>query len=393
MHMKKILTLAILSLLGNSVSHSLTAQTNVTDSIISGGIYRSFMVYVPAIYNHTKAVPLVFNLHGLGSNNAQQEFYGEFRPIADTADFILVLPNGTVGANGRGWNNFATPGTGVDDLAFLSALIDTIEKRYSIDPYRIYSTGMSNGGFMSYDLACFMNQRFAAIASVSGSMIQLHKSACSPQHPTPVMEIHGTADPVVSYPGNGGIVSSVHIDSLVSYWVKYNKCNPVPVVTQLPDINTSDGCTAEHQVFSNGTRGSSVELYKIIGGGHSWPGAAFATSNGPTNKDFNASKEIWRFFSQYKLNNLQTGIEETELSGLEIVLYPNPATLAFQINISKPGNEAYTLRLYNELGTEVRCSVLHGNGFSVERGSLPAGLYVVQLSGNNQTVFRKIMFQ
>ena len=200
--MIKHLKFFALALLLQAVINPLPAQVNLTDSIVSGGIYRSFMFYVPAVYSHLKAVPLIFDLHGLGSNNAQQEYYGEFRPIADTADFILVLPNGTVGANGRGWNNFATPGTGVNDLGFLSALIDTIEKRYAIDPSRIYSTGMSNGGFMSYDLACFLNQRFAAIASVSGSMIQIHKSACSPQHPTPVMEIHWTADPVVSFPGN-----------------------------------------------------------------------------------------------------------------------------------------------------------------------------------------------
>jgi len=391
--MKKILLLTLISLVGNVFLFSLKAQTNLSDSIISGGIYRSFIVYVPAVYSHSKAVPLVFDLHGLGSNNAQQEFYGEFRPIADTADFIIVLPNGTVGPNGRGWNNFAAPGTGVNDLGFISALIDTLEKRYAIDPYRIYSTGMSNGGFMTYDLACFMNQRFAAIASVAGSMILSHKSACSPQHPTPVMEIHGTADPLVSYPGNGGIVSSVDIDTLVKYWVSYNRCNPVAVVTQLPDINTSDGCTAEHQVFSNGTKGSSVELYKIIGGGHSWPGAAFATSNGPTNQDFSASKEIWRFFSQYRLNNLQTGIADELRDGFEVLLYPNPAGETFQIQVGQSTSGPCTIRLYNDLGAEVRSYALNGTELRIERGTLPAGLYVVRLEANNRNLFRKVLFR
>ncbi len=371
---------------------NLQAQVNITDSIICGGIYRSFIVYVPAIYKPSKAVPLVYNLHGLGSNNAQQEFYGEFRPIADTAGFIIALPNGTVGANGRGWNNFGTPGTGVNDLAFISALTDTLEKRYAIDPARIYSTGMSNGGFMTYDLACFLNSRFAAIASVSGSMIQLHKSACNPQHPTPVMEIHGTADPLVSYAGNAGIVSSVDIDTLVGYWVKYNKCNPVPVITPLPDTDPSDGCTAEHHVFSNGTKGSSVELYKIIGGGHSWPGAAFATSNGPTNNDFSASKEIWRFFCQYKLNNLQTGIDESDLSASHISIYPNPANNSFQIHFSQPVQESGTITLWNELGQVVFKTPVKDTDVVIERGALPAGLYILHLNQNGQSVQRKVLF-
>jgi polyhydroxybutyrate depolymerase len=382
---------SLLAAFGLLLSGGLFAQTTVIDSFMYGGVYRNYRLYVPAVYHSTKAVPLVFNLHGLGSNALQQEYYGDFRPIADTADFIIALPNGTVGPSGQGWNNFGTPGSGVDDLGFISALIDTLEKKYSIDPNRIFSTGMSNGGFMSYDLACFLDGRIAAIASVSGSMIASHYAACNATHPTPVMEIHGTTDPVVSYPGNGGIVASIHIDTLVHHWVVYDHATVTPVVTQLPNTNTTDGCTVEHQVYSNGRQGSSVELYKVIGGGHAWPDAPVNTSNGNTNRDFNASWEIWRFFSQYHLNVL-TGISEITPEASSWTLFPNPANEGFEIRVTSPGSINWVLRVYNALGQEVRTQQLTDENTYVSRNSLPAGMYTVQLSKGSENQVKKVVF-
>jgi polyhydroxybutyrate depolymerase len=300
------------------------AQPLVTGSINFGGISRDYRLYVPATYNANTPVPLVFNLHGLGSNNQQQEFYGDFRAIADTANFIIAHPNGTLdGSGSRFWNALGS-GSTVDDLGFITALLDHISTQYSIDPDRVYSTGMSNGGFMSYDLACFRSQRFAAIASVTGTMISPRLSACASTHPMPVMQIHGTADGTVPYAGGGGLVG---VETLVNYWVQYNNCNPTPAVTQVPNISTTDGSTAEHYVYSGGTSGSSVELYKVLGGGHTWPGAVFNT--GVTNQDFKASIEIWRFFSRYRLSDLATSIEDRE--ALAFSMGPNPTNDAFHL--------------------------------------------------------------
>ncbi|HEV7230158.1 MAG TPA: T9SS type A sorting domain-containing protein [Bacteroidia bacterium] len=382
---------SLLAAFGLLLSGALFAQTTVIDSFMYGGVYRNYRLYIPAIYQPTKAVPLVFNLHGLGSNAAQQEYYGDFRPIADTADFILAHPNGTKGPSGQGWNNFGTPGTGVDDIGFISALIDTISKKYSIDHNRVFSTGMSNGGFMSYELACFLSNRIAAIASVSGSMIASHYNACNAQHPTPVMEIHGTTDPVVSYPGNGGIVASIHIDTLVHHWVVYDHASLTPVITQLPDINMTDGCTVEHQVYSNGRQGSSVELYKVINGGHDWPGAPINAGNGNTNRDFSASKEIWRFFSQYHLNIL-TGISETKEEVASWTLFPNPAKDGFEIRISSPGNTNWILHVYDALGQEIRNQKLIDENNYISRNGLPAGMYTVRISNGSESQVKKVVF-
>lgn len=296
---------------------SLRAQQTISGSFTHDGLVRDYRLYVPATYSAGTPVPLVFNLHGYTSDNLQQEFYGDFRPIADTANFIIAHPNGTLdGLGNRHWDTF---GLGqVDDLGFIAALIDTISAHFSIDPDRVYSTGMSNGGFMSYDLACYRSDRFAAIASVTGTMIAPRLAGCQAGHPTPVMQVHGTADPTVNYNGGSGLVP---IETLVAHWVQFNACAPAPVITAVPNVVTTDGCTAEHYLYSSGSAGSTVEFFKVIGGGHTWPGTPFTI--GVTNQDFSASKEIWRFFSQYSLSAL-TGVPDGDTAAMTFTVAPNP---------------------------------------------------------------------
>jgi polyhydroxybutyrate depolymerase len=339
------------------------AQTFVVDSFVSGGLMRTFRVYVPTIYSNTNAVPLILNLHGYTSNAIEQEFYGNFKPIADTANIILVHPNGTLDQNGdQYWNNF--DGSSVDDVGFLSALIDTISNRYNIDQNRIYSTGMSNGGFMSYDLACFLSHRIAAIASVTGAMIFTHMANCNPSHPMPVMQVHGTADQTVPY---AGTVAFSPIEDLVDFWVNFNNCDTTPVFTALPDISTTDGCTAEHFVYTGGTYGSTVEFYKVLGGAHTWPGAIF--NIGVTNQDFDASKEIWRFFSQYRLDDL-VSINQVESSNSALV-YPNPASQSIFVSAT---NNGFTIS--DMLGKTWFKFAGKTNPQWLDISSLPAGVYL-----------------
>jgi polyhydroxybutyrate depolymerase len=312
----RILNILLFLLLAGSLS----AQNTISGTLMSGGLTREFILYVPAAYTGNTAVPLVFNLHGYTSNNLEQLFYADFRPIADTANFLIVLPNGTLDAQGnRFWNTFLG-NSNVDDVGFMRDLLNYLQTNYNIDANRVYSTGMSNGGFLSYSLACEMNDRITAIASVTGSMIQSRLNACNPQRPVPVMEIHGTADNTVPYNGlpNATFVS---IPSLVNAWVGFNNCDPTPTITQVPNTNTTDGCTAERQLYSGGEKGSTVEHYKINGGGHTWPGSAFVI--GVTNLDINACKEIWRFFRQYKLDQL-SATNSPEYLAENWTAYPNP---------------------------------------------------------------------
>jgi polyhydroxybutyrate depolymerase len=358
------------------------AQTTVDGSIIHDGILRTYRVYIPAVYNPSVFVPLLFNLHGYGSNNIEQEIYGDFRPIADTADFIIVHPNGTFDfLNNRFWNTFG--GSTVDDIGFLSALIDTLSAVYTIDQNRIYSTGMSNGGFMSYDLACGLSNRIAAIASVTGSMTFAHMGLCEAQHPTPVMEIHGTADGTVPYIGN---TLFVPVDTLVNYWAQFNNCSLIPSITQVPDSDTLDGCTAELYIYDDGDWGSRIELYKIIGGGHTWPGAPVIV--GVTNMDFSASSEIWRFLRRYDLNGLiTTGIHNTVIPVTSFRIYPNPSKDKFMIDFTDFSEK--TITVYNYLGQVIESYVINKNKEDLNLEN--KGLYLISVKMDNQVQTEKVI--
>jgi len=368
-------------------------QITVIGTLKSGGLTRDYRLYKPAIYTGAKPVPLVLNLHGYSSNNFEQEYYGSFHAIADTANFLVVMPNGTIDNQGnRFWNTFGGTST-VNDVKFIDNLIDTLQKTYNIDPQRIYGTGMSNGGFMSYALACQLNRRIAAIASVTGSMIVPNLNACQPKRPVPVMEIHGTADPVVPYTG-GTLLNFASVPNVVNAWVNFNKCNQTPLITPVPNTNLTDGSQAERIVYSGGTNGATVEHYKIAGGGHTWPGAAFIT--GVTNQDFNASYEIWRFFRRYRLDALSNAdLPENILTHWDI--FPNPNHGTVQVNIQLAESAAVRLEVFNlfgqlqTTGLDARLTAgEHQEQLNLQH--LPSGIYLMQInSGASQSVKKLVI--
>lgn len=356
----------------------------VTGTLVSKGLTRDYRLYVPAIYDGSVPVPLILNLHGYGSQNWQQELYGDFRGIADTANFLVVHPNGTMdGSGNRFWNAFGT--SSVDDVAFMRDLIDTLSHHYNIDPNAIFSTGMSNGGYMSYQLACDLGDRIAAIASVTGSMLPSHMNNCGALHPTPVMQIHGTSDGTVPYNGN---INSVAIPTLVSHWVNFNQCNSTPVFTAVPDINTNDGCTAEHYVYSGGLLGTTMEFYKIVGGDHSWPGAPFNINI--TNMDFSASQEIWRFFRPYRLNQLFTDRkEEIAAPGSGFLVGPNPSQGSFNLKFQAHGPKQVVIT--NALGQLVWSGECIQDQMKIELKK--AGIYFVTAIQGDQRYTERVVVE
>ena len=373
----------ITSLIALCCLSTLYSQTVESESFLYDGELREYRLYIPAIYDGSQPVPLVFNLHGYGSNNVQQEAYGDFRPIADTANFIIVHPQGLPDDFGTNhWNCFET--STVDDVGFISALIDTIYAHYNINGNRIYSTGMSNGGFMSYKLACLLSGRIAAVASVTGSITPPEYDDCITNHPMPAMQIHGTEDPTVPY---GGSLLFMPVEEVVEHWVTFNECDAEPVVTEVPDADPSDGCTATHYLYENGLLGSTVEFFKINGGEHTWPGSDFVT--GVTNNDFNASVEIWRFFSQYTLNELTSSIAENEIQPELFTIYPNPSsTNQTQIRFFMEGSKLVTV--HNAMG-----QVVYQNQTTqklLELGGLSgSGMYFVSVTTGDQTQTLKLI--
>jgi polyhydroxybutyrate depolymerase len=356
------------------------AQTSLFGAIISDGIVRDYKIYVPAIYDGTTPVPLVFNFHGYGSNYIEQEQYGDFRTIADTANFIVVHPNGTLdNFNTMSWNTFGN--SSANDVGFIANLIDSLRLTYNIDTTAIYSTGMSNGGFMSHELACQLSNRIAAIASVTGSITTSYLALCNAQHPMPVMQIHGTNDQTVPYAGN---ILFQPIENVINYWVQFNNCDTSAIFNAIPDIVTTDNCTAEHYVYGGGDNGVEVEFYKIINGGHSWPGAPVNLNT--TNMDFSASQEIWRFFRKYRLSgNIVTSNKNTASALANFKVFPNPSIGEFTIKFES--EKQRKIELSNALGQLVSSFYCNSNHLALTPPQ--QGIYFITIIENDGRVESK----
>ena len=346
------------------------AQQTITDSFQHNGVMRSYILYVPPAYTPGSPAPLILNMHGLGSNAQQQQLYSNFQPIADTAGFLMVYPQGTTEGSTTYWN-VGFGGT-ADDVGFLDTLITVLQSQYAIDAQRVFATGMSNGGYMSYILASELSSRIAAIASVTGTMTPGKFADANPGRPVPVMEIHGTADGTVNY---NGFAQGVHIDSLVRFWRQNAGCNPTPQTTNLPNTNTTDGSTVTHYVWTGGTAGATVELYKVNGGSHTWPGNPLGALDG-SNQDFNASAEIWRFFRQFTLAQfLSIGEDAGSSNAAPAPIFPNPATGLIHLPEAKTNS---AVSIYGTDGRLLAQQDLSGSTQSLNIGQLPAGQYLAR---------------
>ena len=352
-------------------------QQTINGTLQHDGLTRSYILYVPASYTPGTPAPLVLNFHGYTSNAFEQMFYGDFRTIADTAGFLLVHPLGTLDPTGTTYWNSGWGGT-VDDIGFTGALIDSIAEAYSVNLDRVYSTGMSNGGFMSYTLACSLSDRIAAIASVTGTMNANQSLTCDAQHPMPVLEIHGTADETVPYDGNALMEA---IPNVISYWVDFNNCSATPQITDVPNVNVMDGCTAVHSIYSGGDNGVDVELYQIIDGGHTWPGSIFTV--GVTNNDFSASKKIWEFFMQYDINGRIQANAVNDLLAEQLSVYPNPTTDKLAVQGFPQSLTAANCSVFSVDGKQVQVDVLDNKSLDTVR--LESGIYFLRIATQEGT--------
>lgn len=361
------------------------SQETHTVNLTHDGLEREYIIYVPANYTGDTPVPLLFNFHGYGSNATEQMFYGDFRSIADTEGFIIIHPQGEEDPNGTTHFNVGgfTAGSTIDDVGFTEAMIDAVTDDYNIDLTRVYSTGMSNGGFMSFLLACQLSDKIAAVASVTGSMTPETYNSCNPQHPMPVLQIHGDEDGTVPY---NGAIWTRSINDVMDYWVDYNQCSASPTTTAIPNTNTDDGSTVERFVYENGDNGVSTEHFKITGGGHTWPDAFI--NIGSTNKDINASAEVWRFFSQYDINGLleTTSIESSDKPDLKIQIYPNPTT--HHIQIATTAKQVLEYQLSTLTGQTVLTGLTSSNQHEIDLSNLSEGVYILNIANRNYKIFR-----
>ena len=346
------------------------AQTS-TGTIEHDGTTRDYILHLPTGYDASVSYPFVYNLHGYTSNAQQQQFYSGMDNTADAGGFIVCYPNGI----DNSWNVGLPGGSSADDVSFLLDLVDSLAVDYNINYNRLYSCGMSNGGFMSYKLACEQGDKFAAIASVTGSIVPSQFEECAPIRKMPVMQIHGTADDVVAYNGSG---FNAPVEDVVNFWVEQNECNLMADTIAVENISTTDFCTAERIEYTDCEEDTEVVFYKIDGGGHTWPDGAVTI--GVTNRDFNASQEIWDFFNRFELEEEPISSNENIVQVTDIQLFPNPVSSEFTL-----GNlpvDTKQIRVVDAFGkTIIVQNATQTTSQNINVESLAKGLYFVITEG------------
>ena len=303
----------------------------------------------------------------------------DMNAVSDTARFLVCYPEGINASWNVGW----VFGSTADDVGFTAALIDELYGKYNIDQNRVFACGMSNGGFMSYRLACELPSRIAAIASVTGSMVPQALTSCKPGRPVPVMEIHGTSDNIVNY--NGSPLIAAAIPDVLRLWQKNNGCDETPEKAEIPDVNPMDGTTTERWVYQNCENHGTLVHYRVTNGGHTWPGAA---GNGTgTSRDFHASTVIWHFFNNQSLP-VVSGLEDDKISFL-MSAYPNPADDLLTLSFSEAGS--YHISLFTMTGSKILETSVSNHLAQIQVGNLRPGMYNIQVKNDSQSASMKFV--
>lgn len=318
---------AILRLLGQAglVSINTSKGRRYRTSMVHGNIRRTFNIYLPA-QNNTAEKPLVIVLHGRGANGESMELLTRngFNKLSDREGFLVVYPDGV----GMTWNDGRKDQKtkdrahleNIDDVGFISALIDFMINNYGASREKVFVTGLSNGAIMAYRLGCELPERLSAIAPVDGNIPRTFCEECRPGKPLSVMAINNTDDPLV--PFEGGVIQSglarldlgkvISTAESIKFWVKRNNCSSVPVEEEVSPGDAPGRLRVTKESYHDGMEGTGVVLITIHGGGHTWPGGVQYMPEriiGKTCRNYNATEEIWSFFRQHSVR-LQEAVHE-----------------------------------------------------------------------------------
>jgi len=290
------------------------SDRDIVSQLTHDGVVREYIVHVPPGYQAMKARPLVLVLHGGGGTmRGQYKLTHEtFNHLADRDGFFAVYPQGL----GKSWNEGGANRKGyarehnIDDVGFFKALIAELGKKYPIDPKKVFSTGISNGGLMSLRLGCEMPDKIRAIGVLTASIPENLVDMCSEEKPAKsgLLLMNGTEDPIVPY--NGGVVKVfgqthgkvVSTGKTLQVWLAKNGCKDAPKILEFPDKDPTDGTRVTEYTYDQCTSGVPVVFYKILGGGHAWPGGWQYLREkriGRTSRDIDAAEEVWKFFSSF----------------------------------------------------------------------------------------------
>ncbi len=314
MHTKQFVSILILSFLLATCRKPQLGQ-DLTEMLNHDGIERTYHIVLPSDFSTEEPSPLVIALHGGGGQGSQFDqgaTQGTLTAAADERGVVLVFPEGVdkQWCDGRfAQLDIERQCDTVDDVAFISEIIDDMIQNYGIDPTRVYATGISNGGFMSVRLAIDLSEKIAAVAPVA-AQLSVALEGKSPQLPIPIMIINGTEDPLVPFDGGDvrlfesgrsrGEVLSTAVT--IEHFRQHNNCDPTPQLVELPDKDPDDGTTVTVETYTGCDDGAEVILVKVIGGGHTWPGGKPYLSPklvGVVSHEINASEMILDFFLEH----------------------------------------------------------------------------------------------
>lgn len=276
-------------------------------------ITRYYFVHIPP--QHQDKYALVINLHGGGGQGRGQEEFSEMDKTADRHGFYVVYPNGSGKLQDRllTWNAGSCCGYAmeqhIDDVGFISKVIDVMIRKYPIDPQRVYVTGMSNGAMMAYYLAEKLPNRIAAIAPVAGGRMP---DTSKPLKPMPILHFHSLDDPRALYHGGLGPpfpftnkrVQHPDIDAVLAAWAKINGCRDErKQVDERNVVNDKTTQTARLFVYE-GCQHAPLELWQYDHTGHVWPGGKqryMTRILGPGTKVIDANEQMWQFFQAFRV--------------------------------------------------------------------------------------------
>jgi polyhydroxybutyrate depolymerase len=266
------------------------APGDTTHMIMVGGTQRRYLLHVPPAYDASVPMPLVLAFHGFTDNASAMVGMTHYNEVGDQRGFITAYLDGI----GNSWNAGSCCGValagGVDDVGFVKAVIDELSQSLCVDERRVFASGFSNGGFLSHRLACELSDRIAAIAVSSG---QQAMPTCTPGRPVPVVQVHGTADPIVPYAGNPAL-GFPSTQSTIDGWAMRDGCGAgTTTVAQQGSVTCvgRDGCGA----------GAEVILCSNEGGVHEWVGGGTAwTAAGPP-PGFNTSEYFADFLLRHPM--------------------------------------------------------------------------------------------
>jgi len=296
---------ALLVLTGAFASQAAAQGHNTEQTVRVGAATRSFLLHLPSGYRPGETLALVVVFHGGGGNANNAARMSGMDTKADKEHFIVAYPNGSGPVSGAllTWNAGNCCGyaldNNVDDVAFVRSMVDLIAFRYpsSVDRKRIYATGLSNGGMMTYRIACEAADLFAAVAPVAGAM---GTDDCRPAIPVSVIIFHGTADQHVRFDGGAPTrtVDMRHprVDKSVSFavdfWARHDHCDATPTRETKGHVT--------HTAYACGA--NAVELYAVEGQGHAWPGGEKGIRAGNVDApstEISATDLMWDFFARH----------------------------------------------------------------------------------------------